>query len=75
MTNEDKYKKYKTRKILRYGMILCSFMVIVLESFALFKVISMYWGCIPFFLSFIFKFFYEKDDFKKDKSKKEKNSK
>ena len=66
MTNDQKIKSYKKRKLYRYLIILFSFMVIVLESFALFKVISYLWGLIPFILSCIFKYLNEKE-FNKNK--------
>ncbi len=61
MTNEEKYKKYKRKKIYKYLIIILSFSVIVLESFALFKVISYLWGLIPFILSCIVKYLNEKE--------------
>ena len=68
MTNEEKYSKYKRRKIYRYLIIILSFSVIVLESFALFKVISYLWGLIPFVLSCIVKYLLEREiDNKKKK--------
>ena len=70
MTNEDKYKNYKVKKILRYLIIIFNFSVIVLESFALFQVISLYWGFIPLMLTIICKYFYEKDGVKKEKNNK-----
>ena len=67
MTNEEKFKKYKKKEFLRYLIITLNFSVIVLESFALFKVISLYWGFIPLFLSILVKFLYEKEVGKKVK--------
>lgn len=61
MTNEEKYKKYKRKKIYKYLIIILSFSVIILESFALFKVISYLWGLIPFVLSCIVKYLNEKE--------------
>lgn len=61
MTNEEKYKKYKRKKIYRYLIIILSFSVIVLEAFALFNVISYLWGLIPFVLSCIVKYLNEKE--------------
>ena len=74
VTNEERYSKYNRKKLYRYLIIILSFMVIVLESFALFKVISYLWGLIPFVLSCIVKFLNEKESIKvvdKKKSKKE----
>ncbi|MBR3660606.1 MAG: hypothetical protein IKN63_01730 [Bacilli bacterium] len=68
MTNEDRVKHYRLKKLYRYLIIFLSFLVIVLESFALFKVISYLWGLIPFVLSCIIKFLNEKE-VKKIKSK------
>lgn len=67
MNNDKIYNSYKRKKIYRYLIILFSFMVIVLESFALFKVISYLWGLIPFVLSCIVKYLNEKENVKKDK--------
>ena len=61
VTNDEKVKRYKKRKIYRYLIILFSFMVIILESFALFKVISYLWGLIPFVLSCIVKYLYQRE--------------
>ena len=68
VTNEDRVKHYRLKKLYRYLIIFLSFLVIVLESFALFKVISYLWGLIPFVLSCIIKFLNEKE-VKKIKSK------
>ena len=65
MTNEEKYSQYKRRKIYRYLIIIFSFLVIVLEAFALFKVISYLWGLIPFILSCIVKYLFEREVDKK----------
>jgi len=61
VTNEEKYNKYKRKKIYRYLIIILSFSVIVLEAFALFNVISYLWGLIPFVLSCIVKYLNEKE--------------
>ena len=63
--NDKKLKEYKKKQILKYLMIICSLSVIVLESFALFNVISYLWGVIPFVLNLIIKYFYEKENNKK----------
>ena len=78
MTNEEKYNVYKKKKILRYLMIIFSFLTIVLESFALFKAISFLFGLIPFSLLYITKYYYGiiDDDTKREKKeKKNKNKK
>lgn len=61
MTNEEREKHYKRKKTYRYLIIVLSFLVIVLESFALFKVISYVWGLIPFVLSCIIKYLNERE--------------
>ncbi len=63
--SDKKLKEYRKKQILKYLMIVCSLFVIVLESFALFNVISYLWGVIPFALNLIIKYFYEKDNNKK----------
>lgn len=60
--SDKKLKEYRKKQILKYLMIVCSLSVIVLESFALFNVISYLWGVIPFVLNLIIKYFYEKDN-------------
>ena len=67
MTNEEKVTSYRKRKIYRYLIIVFSFFVIVLESFALFKVISYLWGLIPFVLSCTFKYLYTLENNKNKK--------
>ncbi len=57
--NDKKVKEYKKRQLLKYAIIILSFMVIVLESLALFKVISYLWGLIPFLGNCIVKYFYD----------------
>lgn len=76
--NDKKYKEYKKRRILKYVIIILSFLTIVLESLALFQMISYIWGLIPFCICYIVKYFYEgntierksKKDKKKDDQKK-----
>lgn len=63
--SDKKLKEYRKKQILKYLMIVCSLSVIVLESFALFNVISYLWGVIPFVLNLIIKYFYEKENNKK----------
>lgn len=58
--NDKKVKDYKKKQILKYLMIVCSFLVIVLEAFALFNKISYLWGIIPFLLNCVIKYLYEK---------------
>ena len=60
--NDKKLKEYRKKQILKYLMIVCSLSVIVLESFALFNMISYLWGVIPFVLNLIIKYFYEKEN-------------
>lgn len=71
MNNEDKVKNYKLKKIYKSLIIITSLLTIILESFALFGMISFLWGFIPFFLSYYFKGLYEdvsiKDIFKRKK--------
>ena len=62
MNNEKIEKEYKKKKIARLLIIVLSFLVIVLESLALFKIISYLWGLIPFVLSCIVKYFYERKE-------------
>ena len=63
--SDKKLKEYRKKQILKYLMIVCSLSVIVLESFALFNVISYLWGVIPFVFNLIIKYFYEKENNKK----------
>ena len=74
MTNEERVKHYRLKKLYKYLIILLSFAVITLEAFALFKVISYLWGLIPFILSCIVKFLNERE-IEKDKSKDKQNKK
>ena len=62
MNNEEKFKEYKINKILRYSIIVLSFLIIFLEALALFNVISYLWGLIPFIISCIVKYIYEFPD-------------
>ena len=63
--NDKKIKEYRKKQIFKYSIIITSFMVIVLEAFALFGVISYLWGLIPFVINCIIKYIYEKDNKKK----------
>ena len=67
VTNEEKFNKYKRKQLYRYLIIILSFSVIVLESFALFKVISYLWGLIPFVLSCIVKYLQDREIDNKNK--------
>jgi len=71
VTNAEIEKQYKRKKLYRYLIIILSFLVIVLESFALFKVISYLWGLIPFVLSCIVKYLNEREITNKEKTKKD----
>ena len=64
--SDKKLREYRQKQILKSLMIVCSLSVIVLESFALFNVISYLWGVIPFVLNLIIKYFYEKEKNKKE---------
>ena len=71
--NDEKFKEYRKRKILKYLIILFCLFTIFLEGLALFKVISYIWGLIPFIITYIIKYFYVKNDFKVNKKNKVKN--
>ena len=71
--NDLQFKEYKKKKIYKYLIITLSLLTIILESLALFKVISYVWGLIPFVLCYIVKYFYTGNSIKKKKNKKEKN--
>ena len=53
--NDKKYREYKKNKLLKYVYVLLSLAVIVLETLALFKVISMIWGLIIFIIIYLLK--------------------
>ncbi len=59
MNNEEKYQKYKKKKLYKYLIIIFSLATIILESFALFQMISIFWGLIPFVLTYYFKCLYQ----------------
>lgn len=67
--NDLKVKEYKRKKIIKYAIIGLSFLTIVLESFALFQMISYLWGLIPFVLTYIIKYFCIEDGTKKKEKK------
>jgi len=65
--NDLKYKNYKQQQIIKYSVIVLSFLTIVLESLALFGMISYLWGLIPFVLTYFIKYMIlNKDNKKKD---------
>jgi len=69
--NDLKYKKYKGEKMLKYSVIVLSFLTILLESLALFGMISYLWGLIPFVLTYLVKYLFIKQyDKNKDDHKK-----
>ena len=65
--NDKKFKEYKKKQIIKYSIIILNFIVIVLESLALFQKISYLWGLIPFVISCIIKYIYEKGNKKEKK--------
>lgn len=71
--NDLKIKEYKKIKIYKYLIITLSLLTIILESLALFKVISYVWGLIPFVICYIVKYFYTGNSIKKKDNKKETN--
>ena len=69
--NDLKYKNYKQQQIIKYSVIVLSFLTIVLESLALFGMISYLWGLIPFVLTYLVKYLFIKQyDKNKDDHKK-----
>ena len=60
--NDLKYNNYKKQKIMKYLVIGLSFLTIVLESFALFGMISYLWGLIPFASTYFIKYLILKND-------------
>ena len=54
-TNDDKIRNYKLKKYMKWVIIILSLSVIVLEVLALFRIISMFWGFIPFIIVYILK--------------------
>ena len=54
-SNDDKIKKYKRQKLIKWIIIILSLAVIVLEILALFKIISMLWGILVFIIIYILK--------------------
>ena len=75
MTNEEKYKEYKKKKLIKYLVILLCFATITLEAFALFQVISFAWGLGTFALLYLVKYFFVNADIKKDNKKKDNKEK
>ena len=69
MSNDEKYKTYKRKKIFKYLVMFLSFATITLEAFALFQVISFLWGLGTFALLYIVKYFYYNPDFSLKKKK------
>lgn len=70
--NDRKVKEYRKKKFLRYLYIILCFLTIILESLALFKMISYLWGLIPFIISYMIKYIFIKKESNKE-SKIEKN--
>ena len=75
MNNEEKEKKYKKKKLYKNLIIVLSLATIILESLALFQMISCLWGFIPFFLSYYFKSLYEEVNLKEVFKRKKKETK
>ena len=75
MNNEEKEKKYKKKKLYKNLIIVLSLATIILESLALFQMISCSWGFIPFFLSYYFKSLYEEVNLKEIFKRKKKETK
>ena len=71
--NDKKYKEYKKKKVFRYLFIILSFLTIILESLALFKMISYLWGLIPFVICYIIKYLSLEKETKKKNNKSKKD--
>lgn len=71
MSGDEKYQRYRKRKILRYLIILGAILTIVLEVLALMKKLSFVYGIIPFVLVVICQNYYAKLDYH-DKNPKKK---
>lgn len=56
--NDLKIKEYNKRKVLRIIIFSLSLLTIILESLALFGLISYYFGIIPFLICYVVKYFY-----------------
>ncbi len=70
MSGDEKYQRYRKRKILRYLIILGAILTIVLEVLALMKKISLIYGIIPFIMVVICQNYYAKLDYHEEKEKK-----
>ena len=53
-TNDKKIRDYKKKKITKWILIFMCAAVIILETLALFNVISMVWGAIIFIIILLF---------------------
>ena len=71
MNGDEKYQRYRKRKILRYLIILGTILTIVLEVLALMKKLSFVYGIIPFVLVVICQNYCAKLDYH-DKNPKKK---
>lgn len=56
--NDQKIYEYKKNKVKKWLIIILSIGVIVLEVLALFKVISLLWGCALFVIIYLLKKFF-----------------
>lgn len=54
--NDLKYQLFKQKQRTKYLIIILSILTIILETLALFKVISFLYGLIPFCLSYVIKY-------------------
>ena len=72
MTNDEKVKEYQKKKIAKYSILIFSFLTIILESLALFQMISYLWGLIPFFITYMIKYFYQGNSLNKKKKNDQK---
>lgn len=53
--NNQKYKDYRKKKILKYLYLLLALGVVVVEILALFNIIHMIWGIVAFISLYIIK--------------------
>ena len=53
--NDDKYREYRKKKILKILIIIISLLVIILEILALFNKISIIWGLLLFIILYFLK--------------------
>lgn len=58
--NDKKIREYQKQKAMKWIMLTCSFLVIILEVLALLNVIDMLWGLALFALMYIIKKFFLK---------------